>query len=126
MFNRTILTVVLGLLSGVLGGALGLGGSIVMLPGVLLLGIISDYKTAVGTMLFSLLPPISLLAVIEYYKKKRVDTYVGIILFIAYFFGAYFGSLINERYSVQFLQYCTAFSFLIISAMFFYMAHSQK
>ena len=126
MFNRTILTVILGLFSGVLGGALGLGGSIVMLPGVLLLGIISDYKTAVGTMLFSLLPPISLLAVIEFYKNKKVDTYIGIVLFITYFFGAYFGSLINNMYSIKFLQYCTAFSFLIISAIFFYMAHSQK
>lgn len=126
MFNRTILTVILGLLSGVFGGALGLGGSIFMLPGLLLLGIISDYKTAVGTILFSLLPPISLLAVIEFYKNKRVDMYIGIILCITYVLGAYYGSLINHMYSIKFLQYCTAFSFLIISAIFFYMAHSQK
>ena len=126
MIHRTILTVLLGLLSGVLGGALGLGGSVVMLPGVLLLGIISDYKTAVGTMILSLLPPISLLAVIEYYKKNRVDTYISIILCITYFFGAYFGSFINEMYSIKFLEYCTAFSFLIVSVVFFYMAHNQK
>ena len=125
MIHRTILTVVLGLLSGVLGGALGLGGSVVMLPGVLLLGIISDYKTAVGTMLLSLLPPISLLAVIEYYKKNRVDTYISIILCITYFFGAYFGSLINDMYSIKFLEYCTAFCFLIVSVVFFYMAYKH-
>ncbi len=126
MIDRTILTVLLGLLSGVLGGALGLGGSVVMLPGVLLLGIISDYKTAVGTMLLSLLPPISLLAVIEYYKRKKVDTYIGIVLCITYFFGAYFGSFINDMYSNKVLEYLTSFSFLIISAMFFYMAHSKQ
>jgi uncharacterized membrane protein YfcA len=126
MFNRTILTVILGLLSGVLGGALGLGGPMFMLPGVLLLGIISDYKTAVGTMLFSLLPPISLLAVIEFYKNKKVDTYIGIILCITYVLGSYYGSFINDMYSIKFLQYCSAFSFLIISAIFFYMAYNQK
>jgi uncharacterized membrane protein YfcA len=126
MLDRTILTLILGLLSGIFGGAFGLGGTFIMLPGLLLLGIIADYKTAVGTVLLSLLPPISLLAVIEYYKRKKVDTYIGIILCIAYFFGGYFGSFINAMYSIQFLQYCTAFSFLLLSALFFYMAHNQK
>ena len=96
-----------------------------MLPGLLLLGIITDYKTAVGTVLLSLLPPISILAVIEYYKRKKVDTYIDIVLCITYFFGAYFGSFINAMYSIQFLQYCTAFSFLLLSAVFFFMAHSK-
>ena len=126
MINRTILTLMLGLLSGIFGGAFGLGGTFVMLPGLLLLGIISDYKTAVGTILLSLLPPISILAAIEYYKRKKVDTYIGIILCITYFFGAYFGSLINNMYSIKTLEYVTSFSFLMISAMFFYMAYNQN
>ena len=126
MINRTILTLMLGLLSGIFGGAFGLGGTFVMLPGLLLLGIIADYKTAVGTVLLSLLPPISILAVIEYYKRKKVDTYIGIILCITYFFGAYFGSLINNMYSIKTLEYVTSFSFLMISAMFFYMAYNQN
>ena len=115
----------LAFLSGIFGGTFGLGGTFIMLPGLLLLGIISDYKTAVGTVLLSLLPPISILAVIEYYKRKKVDTYIGIALCITYFFGAYFGSFINDMYSNKVLEYFTAFSFLIISAMFFYMAHSK-
>jgi uncharacterized membrane protein YfcA len=126
MLDRTILTILLGLLSGCIGGAFGVGGSFIMLPGLFLLGIIPDYKTAVGTVLFSLLPPISLLAVIEYYKKNRVDTYIGIILCITYVFGAYYGSLINNMYSIQFLQYCTAIIFFMLSAVFFYMAYKQK
>jgi uncharacterized membrane protein YfcA len=126
MFDRTILTVFLGLLSGGIGGAFGVGGSFIMLPGLFLLGIIPDYKTAVGTVLLSLLPPISLFAVMEYYKKKRVDTYISIVLCVTYVFGAYFGSLINNMYSIQFLQYCTALIFFMLSALFFYMAHSKQ
>ena len=126
MLDRTILTLMLGLLSGIFGGAFGLGGTFVMLHGLLLLGIISDYKTAVGTVLLSLLPPISILAVIEYYKRKKVDTYIGIVLCITYFFGAYFGSLINHMYSIKTLEYVTSFSFLMISAMFFYMAYNHN
>jgi uncharacterized membrane protein YfcA len=126
MFDRTILTVFLGLLSGGIGGAFGVGGSFIMLPGLFLLGIIPDYKTAVGTVLLSLLPPISLFAVMEYYKKKKVDTYISIVLCVTYVFGAYFGSLINQEYSVQFLQYCTALIFFMLSTLFFYMAYNQK
>jgi uncharacterized membrane protein YfcA len=126
MFDRTILTLILGFLSGIFGGAFGLGGTFIILPGLILLGIISDYKTAVGTVLLSMLPPISLLAVIEYYKRKKVDTYIGIVLCITYFFGAYFGSFINHMYSNKTLEYFTAFSFFIISVMFFYMAHSKE
>jgi uncharacterized membrane protein YfcA len=118
MFDRTILTVFLGLLSGGIGGAFGVGGSFIMLPGLFLLGIIPDYKTAVGT--------VSLFAVMEYYKKKRVDTYISIVLCVTYVFGAYFGSLINNMYSIQFLQYCTALIFFMLSALFFYMAHSKQ
>jgi len=124
--DRTILTILLGLLAGCIGGAFGVGGSFIMLPVLFLLGIIPDYKTAVGTVLFSLLPPISLLAVIEYYKKNRIDTYIGMILCITYFVGAYYGSLINNMYSIRFLQYCTAFVFFILSALFFYMAQSKE
>ena len=126
MLDRTILTILLGLLSGCIGGAFGVGGSFIMLPGLFLLGIIPDYKTAVGTVLLSLLPPISLFAVMEYYKKKRVDTYISIVLCVTYVFGAYFGSLINNMYSIQFLQYCTALIFFMLSALFFYMAHSKQ
>lgn len=126
MSYRIILTIILGIISGILGGALGFGGSFLMLPGLLLLGIIPNYKTAVGTILLSLLPPISILAVMDFYKKKRVDTNIAIILIITYFFGAYFGSLINNYFSVKLLQYFTSLSFFIISILFFYMAYTSK
>ena len=121
---RLIYAFLVGALSGILGGAFGLGGSFVMLPGVILLKIVPDYKTAVGTILFSLLPPVSLLAVIEYGKRKQVDYTVGTILFISYFIAAYFGSIINKTYDNKKLQYGCAFTFLIITIYFFYNAYT--
>ena len=76
MLNRMVLTILLGSLSGILGGASGLGGSFIILPGLIMLGITPDFHTAVGTTLLSLLPPVSILGVIEYYKRKKVDTLV--------------------------------------------------
>ena len=118
MINRIILTIILGSLSGILGGAFGLGGSFIMLPGLMLLGITPDFQTAVGTTLLSLLPPVSLLAVIQYYKRKQVDIPVGIILFITYFIFAYYGTFINEMYSEKTLKFCNGIVFLIISIYF--------
>lgn len=124
--NRTLLTIILGLISGVIGGAFGLGGSFIMMPGVLLLGIIPDYKTAVGTILFSLLPPVSILAVIEYYKRKQVDTKVGLILFITYMIAAYFGAFINQAYSKKVLEFWTGMVFLLIAIYFFWVSYKEK
>ena len=126
MLDRILLTIILGSLSGLLGGAFGLGGSFVVLPGLLALGIVPNFKIAVGTTLLSLLPPISLLAVIEYYKRKQIDVKIAVILCVTFFIFAYFGTFINEYYSTKTLEYCTGASFLIIAIYFFKRAYTQK
>lgn len=119
-------SILIGTLSGLLGGAFGLGGSFVMLPGLILLNVTKDFNTAVGTILFSLLPPVSLLAVIEYYKRDQVDVKIGTILFITYFLAAYFGSLINKMYDQKTLEYACASVFLMITIYFYYHAYNLK
>ena len=123
---RLVYSVIVGIVSGVLGGAFGLGGSFIMLPGVILLNIVPNYNTAVGTILFSLLPPVSLLAVIEYAKRKEVDYVVGTILFVTYFLSAYIGSYVNKIYDAKTLEYGCAFTFLLITIYFFYKAYNEK
>ena len=117
---RYVYSIIIGIFSGLLGGAFGLGGSFVMLPGVILLNVIPDFKTAVGTILFTLLPPISLLSVIEFGKKNQLDYTVGTILIVTYFFSSYYGAVINSYYDNKTLQFYCAISFLLISFYFFY------
>ena len=71
MNYRTLLTILVGAFSGIIGGAFGIGGAFIILPAILMLGIIPDYKIAVGTVLMAMLPPISLFAFMEYYKNVR-------------------------------------------------------
>lgn len=123
---RMLLTILVGSISGILGGAFGLGGSFVMLPGLILFNIVPDYKTAVGTILLSLIPPVSLLAVYEYHKQKKVDYLVGAILFITYFIFAYFGALISKKFDNKSLKYGCAITFLLITIYFFYDAYNSK
>lgn len=126
MSINIIYSILIGTLSGILGGAFGLGGSFIMLPGLILLNVTKDFNTAVGTILFSLLPPVSLLAVIEYYKRGQVDITIGTILFITYFLAAYIGAQINKMYDQKTLEYACATVFLMITIYFYYHAYTLK
>ena len=123
---RLLLTLLVGAGSGVIGGALGVNGSFIMLPAVLFLHIINDYSMAVGTILLSVLPPLSILAVIDYYKRKKVDIPVAVILCISYFIAAKYGANINKEYSGKVLKYWTAAILFICAGYFYWSAHEDK
>ena len=119
-----IKTIMLGLSAGVLGGALGQSGAETMLPGLLILGIVSDFKTAAGTVLLTILPPLSLLAIIEYYKRDQVKVVVSITLMISYFFAAYFGAYFTKNISNSMLEFISAIYFFIIGSFFLWNSYT--
>jgi uncharacterized membrane protein YfcA len=82
---------ILGLAAGVLSSMVGIGGGIVIVP-VLVFVFAVDQKLAQGTSLAMLLPPIGLLAVVNYYKAGYVDFKVAAILILSFIVGSYFGS----------------------------------
>ncbi len=69
----------------------GIGGGVVIVPALVITFAISQ-KMAQGTSLVMLLPPIGILAVINYYKAGYVDFKVAGILCIAFILGSYVGS----------------------------------
>ena len=114
----TFKTIMLGLGAGVIGGALGQSGAETMLPGLLILGIVSDFKTAAGTVLLTILPPLSLLAIIEYYKRGQVRVVTSLTLMISYFFAAYFCAYFIKNVSNSNLELISAVYFYIIGTFF--------
>lgn len=124
MTTDILSTIFLGIIAGLSGGALGQSGAEVMLPGLLILNIVSDFKTAAGTVLLAIIPPISLLAVLEYYKRGQVRVWTSVILFVTYFFVAFLGAYLTRNISNKVLEYLTAFYFLIISMFFFWNAYT--
>lgn len=123
---RILLTILIGSIVGMIGGALGLAGTTIMLPLLLISNIIPEYHKLIGTMLFSILPPISLLAVIEYGRRKQIDYLIGSVLFITYFFGAYYGSIINKYFSDKTLMYISSVVMFIVSLLIFYVGYTRK
>ena len=123
---RIFLTIVIGSLAGIVGGALGINASFMMLPALMLLNIVPDYKMAVGTILLAILPPISLLAVVDYYQRKKIDIAVAVLLCLSYFVAGKYGAVINMKYNSRVLKYWTAAILFICGGYFLFTANDDK
>lgn len=82
---------IIGLASGLLSSMVGIGGGTIIVPALVFLLAMSQ-KTAQGTSLAMLLPPIGVFAVMNYYKAGYVDFKIAGILCISFILGSYFGS----------------------------------
>jgi uncharacterized membrane protein YfcA len=97
MKDMSITTIVLlllvGLLAGILSSMVGIGGGVVIVPALVLIFGMSQ-KLAQGTSLALMLPPIGILAVINYHKQGFVDMKVAALICITFIVGGYIGSKI--------------------------------
>lgn len=98
-----ILLILIGLLAGILSGLFGIGGGVIIIPALIYIAGFSQLK-AQGTSLAVLLPPVGLLAFLEYYKKGYVDIKAGIILCIMVFLGAMLGAKIAQQVPANILK----------------------
>lgn len=88
-----VILLLIGLAAGLASGVLGIGGGIIIIPALVYLLNYSQ-KAAQGTSLGLLLPPIGLLAVINYYKAGYVNIKAAGLMIITFIIGSYFSSLI--------------------------------
>lgn len=89
-----IILVLIGLSAGFIGGALGVGGGIIIVPALVFIFGMTQHH-AQGTSLAVLLFPVGILAVINYYRKGFVNFKYALILIVAFVLGSYFGSLFS-------------------------------
>lgn len=82
-----LLLIVIGLIAGGLGGMIGLGGGIILIPALILIMKL-DQQTAQGTSIAVMLPPIGLFAVYNYYKAGYVNMKYAFIIAAAFMVGA--------------------------------------
>lgn len=91
-----ITLVVVGISAGIIAGALGVGGGIVIVPALVFIFGMTQHQ-AQGTSLAVLLFPVGILAVMNYYKGGYVNFKFAFILIIAFVVGSYFGSLLSVQ-----------------------------
>jgi uncharacterized membrane protein YfcA len=81
----------IGLAAGILGGMVGVGGGLIVVPALVFFFGFSQHE-AQGTSLGLLVLPVALLGMMNYYKSGFVDFKVVGLLAISFFVGSYWGS----------------------------------
>ncbi len=91
-----IILIVVGICSGIMGGLVGVGGGIVIVPSlVYFLGF--SQLDAQGTSLALIMFPVGIFGVMQYYKHGHVDFNVVFILAIGFILGSLLGSKISTN-----------------------------
>jgi uncharacterized membrane protein YfcA len=89
--STVLIILVIGTITGVMAGMLGIGGGLVVIPALVMIMGMSQ-QSAQGTSLAMMLPPIGIIAAYNYYKAGHVDIRIALILAIAFIAGSFFGS----------------------------------
>jgi len=86
-----LILLAIGVVTGIMAGMLGIGGAIIMVPALVFIMGFSQHM-AQGTSLAVMLPPIGIIAAINYWKAGQVNIKFALILAVAFIVGSYFGS----------------------------------
>ena len=86
-----LILILIGMAAGFLGGLVGIGGGVLIVPALVLILGLSQHK-AQGISLAMILFPVGILGVINYYKKGYVDFKYAGLLAIGFLIGNYVGS----------------------------------
>jgi len=99
MTTQTIfILITIGLLAGILSGFVGVGGGIVIVPGLVYMLGFSQHQ-AQGTSLFILSMPVVILATMNYWKSGNVNWKFGLIIALTFILGGYIGSKLALKVS---------------------------
>jgi uncharacterized membrane protein YfcA len=90
-WSQMLVLALIGLAAGLLGGMMGIGGAIVIIPAlVYILGF--SQQMAQGTTLIMMVLPVGALAAWQYYQQGYVDMRAALILALFFFVGGFFGA----------------------------------
>ena len=126
MFN-IIFICLIGLMLGLIAGSTGnlFTGFAVVLFKYLSVG---DYKTILGTVIYVLLFPLTIGAVWEFYKAKKINFLIGNITLISLIIGSYFGSklVLSNNYSLseKKIKYISAILAFLSGGLFLFEAYN--
>jgi uncharacterized membrane protein YfcA len=100
-----------GLGVGIVSGLLGIGGGVLLVPGLMILFGLTQTQ-AQGTSLAVLIPPIGILAAWEYYRQGQVHLPVVALIAVGFCLGAFLGARWVMQFPVETLR--VAFGCLLL------------
>lgn len=122
----TILVLILvGLASGFLGGMVGIGGGIIIVPALIYFLGFTQHQ-AQGTSLALLMLPVGILGVMQYYKQGHVDFSVVLILAAGFVIGSFFGSKLSLYLSQETVKKVFAVLLLVMAVKMLFFDKTKK
>lgn len=125
MFKYLILSII-GACSGTVGAITGTSGSSVILPGLLISGIALDYKTALGTTLLAMLPPVSLAAFYSYWKDGKYQLDSAVIIMVFYILVSFFVAMWVVKRASDKSLYLFSFCYSLLLGFYFLYKYFQE
>jgi len=120
-----IVLLLVGLAAGILGGLVGVGGGIIIVPSLIyFLGF--SQKQAQGTSLGILLLPVGILGVLQFYKAGYVDMRTVWLVSIGFLAGSYFGSKIALSLSQETVKKIFAILMILIALKMLFLDKKMK
>ncbi len=120
--TQTIIYLILiGITAGVVSGFIGIGGGIIIVPALIYLVGLSQLQ-AQGTSLALMLPPIGILAFMQYYKADNVDIDLRMVAIVATTFivGGLFGAKLALKINVNLVKIIFGVIMLLIALKMIY------
>lgn len=118
------LVAIIGLVAGFISGAMGLSAGPILVPALLLFSLATTYKNAIGTTILTIIPPLSIFAVMNYYRHNYVNVRLALILMIFVIVGAFFGSQFTVFIKPRILSYMTGIILAGLSIFWFYCGYT--
>ena len=123
--NTIIILIIIGFATGILGGMVGVGGGVILVPAlVFILGF--SQLDAQGTSLALIMFPVGLLAVIQYYKQVHVNFNIVFLLSIGFVIGSFLGSKISLNIPQQTVKRIFAILMLVIAIKMLFFDNKQE
>lgn len=123
--NTIIILIIIGFATGILGGMVGVGGGVILVPAlVFILGF--SQLDAQGTSLALIMFPVGLLAVIQYYKQGHVNFNIVFLLAIGFVIGSFLGSKISLSIPQQTVKRIFAILMLVIAIKMLFFDNKQQ
>lgn len=124
-WQQAITVALIGIAAGLLGGVLGLGGAIIIIPAlVMLLGY--SQQMAQGTTLLMMVIPVTSLAAWQYYKAGNVDVKTALILGVAFFISGFIGAKFANQIPQEVLKKVFALLLIVIAVKMLFFEKALK
>ena len=117
--NTILILILIGLFAGMMSGFVGIGGGVIMVPALVYVLGLSQHE-AQGTSLILMLPPIGILAVMNYYKAGQVNVWYGIVIAAAFIIGGYYGSKLSLKLNGNLVKFIFGILMFYISVKMIY------